>query len=290
MSTKIYDPKKDIINTLSYKKIFAQPMTFYQLIYFCHFKFESLSEIENHLKELIERSKVKYKDGLYFLGSSKSKKEDIKNSKIRQGHTVQTIEKLNQLKHIFEQIPFIKYVGVTGTLASYNFDFENDDIDLFFICSKNRLWLSRFFVVILLKILNIYVNNNNPKLKICPNLYISEENMLWKEDKRSLYVAHEIAMMQPLVDKDATYLKFLSVNKWLNTFLPNVEINDVSELISKNNKETTFLDILDYIIMVTQKFFMKVRFGSEILERNIIHFIKNDHSISVLESYDKIKN
>lgn len=290
MSTKIYDPKKDIVNTLSYKKIFSQPMSFYQLIYFCHTKFENLNEIETHLKELIERSKIKYKDGFYFLGNSKSRKDEIKNSKIRHGHTTNTIEKLEQIKYIFEEIPFIKFVGITGTLASYNFDFENDDIDLFFICSKNRLWLSRFFVVILLKILNLYVNSSSPKLKLCPNLYISEDNMLWKQEKRSLYIAHEIAMMQPFVDKDNTYLKFLYINSWLQEYLPNVEINEAMDDKHKYLKDTSVLDIVDLLVMYVQKFFMKVRFGSEILERNIIHFIKTDHSVSVLEDYDKIKS
>jgi len=184
MKTKIFDPKKDIINTLSYKKMFNQPMTFYQLVYFAHTKFEHLSEIENYLRELLERHKIKFVDGYYFLGTSRAKKDDLKEIKTKYSHAVSMYEKLDSIKFIFEELPFIKFVGVTGTLASYNFDFEKDDIDLFFICSKNRLWLSRLLIVSLLKILNLYVNNLNPKLKLCPNLYISDEKMNWKEEKK----------------------------------------------------------------------------------------------------------
>jgi len=35
---------------------------------------------------------------------------------------------------------------------------------------------------------------------------------------------------------------------------------------------------------------MKVRYGSEILKKDIIHFIKVDHSVTVLEDYEKIKS
>jgi hypothetical protein len=289
MKNKIYDPKKDIINTLSYKKIFNQPMTFYQLIYFSHTKFESLLEIEDMLKDLLERHKIKYKNGFYFLGTSKSKKDELKELNSKTSFAKATFEKLLSISYIFEKIPFIKFVGVTGSLASYNFDFEKDDIDLFFICSKNRLWISRFFIVTILKLLNIYVNNTDPKLKICPNLYISEDSMSWKEDKRSLYVAHEIAMMQPLVNKDNFYLKFLKENNWVREFLPNFEINNEIEN-HMEIKELTVLDIFEKIFMFIQLLFMKVRYGSEVLTKDMIHFIKIDHSVSVLENYEKIKS
>lgn len=140
-----------------------------------------------------------------------------------------------------------------------------------------------------MKILNLYVNNLNPKIKICPNLYISDENLTWKEGKRSLYVAHEIVMMQPLVDKDNTYFKFLSANSWIKEFIPNFEINEVS-INNSNFKETTFLDLFERFLMLLQKFLMKIRFGFEILEKDMIHFIKVDHSESVLENYEKIKS
>lgn len=289
MKNKIYDPKKDIINTLSYKKIFNQPMTFYQIVYFSHTKFESLVEVEELLKDLLEKHKIKYKNGFYFLGTSKSKKDELKELNTKISFAKATYEKITSISYIFEKIPFIKFAAVTGSLASYSFDFEKDDIDLFFICSKNRLWIARFFIVTILKLLNIYVNNKDPKLKICPNLYISEDSMSWNGEKRSLYIAHEIAMMQPLVNKDDFYFKFLKENKWVTEFLPNFEINyEIENHIEV--KELTSLDIIEKILMFFQLLFMKVRYGSEVLTKDMIHFIKVDHSVSVLENYEKIKS
>lgn len=289
MKTKIYDPKRDIINTLSYKNIFGQPMTLYQIIYFCHTKFQVITEIQNHLKDLIERHKINYKNGYYFLGRNSLSDDFSKDSNTKLLQAKATYTKLENYKYIFEKMPFIKFVGVTGTLASYSFDLENDDIDLFFICQKNRLWISRLFVVLLLKILNIYVNNQNPSLKVCPNLYISENEMSWKESKRSLYIAHEIAMLQPLVDKENTYLKFLRENLWIKEFLPNLEIYSHIELTGEK-KDFSFLDFIEYLIMKVQKLLMGVRYGSEILNKNMIHFIKEDHSVSVLDNYERIKS
>jgi hypothetical protein len=289
MSTKIYDPKKDLINTLSYKNIFNQPMTLYQLIYFGHTRFDSLNDIETHLKDLLEKHKIRYKLNYYFLGTTKSKKDEIKiiNTKFNLAQNI--YKKLESIAWVFEGIPFIKYVGVTGTLASYNFDFEKDDIDLFFICSKNRLWITRFIVVLILKFLNLYVNNLSPKLKICPNLYISEDRMEWKPDKRTLYVAHEIIMMQPLVNKENFYFKFLAANVWIKDFLPNFEFSNISEP-SEYTFGITILDLVESFLMYFQKLMMKVRYGSEILDKDFIHFIKVDHSNTIIENYEKIKS
>lgn len=289
MNTKIFDPKKEIINTLSYKKIFGQPLRFYQIIYFSHTKFYYLSEIEGYLQELIEKHKIKYNNGFYFLGTHKTKKDEIKEIQQKFSIAKTTFEKLESIKFIFESIPFIKFVGVTGTLASYNFDFEKDDIDLFFICSKNRLWITRLFLVIILKILNLYVSNQNPKLKICPNLYLSEDNLTWNLKKQNLYVAHEIAMLHPLVDKDNTYFKFINNNKWVQDFIPNFEINFEIDNFQPR-KEISILDIVELILMNIQVFFMKVRFGSEVLNKDIIHFVKVDHSINIMSNYEKIKS
>jgi len=289
MSTKIFDPKKDIINTLSYKKIFGQPLNFYQLIYFSHTKFDHLSEIEGYIQDLIEKHKIKYNNGFYFLGTQKNKKDDVKECNRKYSLAKTTFDKIDDIKFIFENIPFIKFVGVTGTLASYSFDFEKDDIDLFFICSRNRLWITRFFLVLILKILNLYVNNQNPKLKICPNLYLSEDRLTWDPRKQNLYVAHEIAMMHPIVDKDNTYFKFINQNKWVQNFLPNFEINfDIDSLETK--RELSVLDIFEFVLMNFQLFFMKVRYGSEVLTKEIIHFVKVDHSVNIMSNYEKIKS
>lgn len=283
MNNKIYDPKRDIVNTLSYKKIFNQPLSIYQIIYYGHCYFMDLREVEESIAELLKRNKIKFKNNKFFLNNTK-----IKESENFYEDSVDYFNKLQDLNFIFQGIPFIQMVGVTGTLASYHFNKETEDVDLFIICSRNRLWITRLFLVLVFKILNIYINNKNPNIKLCPNLYISDHNLSWETGKRNIYVANEIAMLQPIFQKNNAYFKFLSENKWVSDYLPNININDVS----KNNyfDELTVLDFFESFLMVVQKRFMKVRSGAEILNKNFIHFLKTDHSARILDSFSKMKS
>jgi hypothetical protein len=283
MSNKIYDPKRDIVNTLSYKKIFNQPLSIYQIIYYGHCYFMDLREVEESIAELLRRNKIKFKNNKYFLNNTR-----IKESESFYEDSVDYFNNLQNLNFIFQGIPFIQMVGVTGTLASYHFNQETEDVDLFIICSRNRLWITRLVLVLVFKILNIYVNNKNPNIKLCPNLYISDHNLSWEAGKRNIYVANEIAMLQPIFQRNNTYFKFLSENKWVSDFLPNININDVSK--NNNFDELTLLDFLESFLMFLQKRLMKVRSGAEILNKNFIHFLKTDHSSRILDSFSKMKN
>lgn len=282
--TKIIDPKRDIINTLNYKKIFNQPLTYYQLLYFSHYKFVNNSEFDNYLSELVQRGKVKFKNNFYYLSGTKIKDREKKYSQAEE-----TFGKLDFLNSIFKKINFIKMVAVTGSLASYNFDKDIDDIDLFIIVEKGKVWITRFYLVLIFKMLNIYVNNRNPELKLCPNFYISEELSSWETEKRNIYTAHEILMMQPIFQKDDSYFKFLKSNTWVLEYYPNFLIENY-ELEIRFNKESTLLDLIDKLLMFIQKIFMGRKSGHEVLKKNFIHFNKYDHSQYVLDSYKRIEN
>lgn len=281
MNSKEY--QNYILNTLQYKKVFTQPMTLSQLVYFGHGKLENLEILQESLKELLQKKKIKYKKGFYYLNQTK-----IKNHDKRLTSSKKLMEELDFISNYLGKIPFIKFVGISGSLASYNFDEETDDIDLFIICDEGRLWITRLLTVTIFKLLNSYVNDPNPVFKICPNFYISTKSMSWKPEKRSIYVAHEIAMLQPLVNKENYYFKFLSSNKWVKEFLPNFEF-DESFVEEVGKDHTTVLDLIDNFFMDLQKKFMKNFSGFEILDKEKIHFLKVDHSVKILDTYNKKK-
>jgi len=272
-----------ILNTLQYKKIFTQPLSLHQLIHFGHGNFSNRDLLERSLEELILNKKIKTKDGRFYLNSSR-----VKNYQKRLSRSKEMYEELNLIKNIFEKIPFIRLIGISGSLASYNYDEETDDIDFFIVCDEGRLWVTRLISVLIFKLLNVYVNDEKSHLKICPNIYVSVNTMSWPVDKRNIYVAHEIAMLQPLVNKDNYYLKFLSANKWVKDYLPNFEFTEVENTNHKNHA-TSLLDLIDSFLMKSQKNAMKNFSGFEILEKDLIHFLKVDHSLRILDSYSKKK-
>lgn len=284
MKNKIVDSKRDIINTLAYKKIFKQPLTFYQLVYFCQFEFKTLREVEEALAELLEAKKIKYRGSFYYQNKLKFVDEDIHN---RKKSSKETFEEIEKYLFIFKSIPFIKFIGITGTLASYMYDSEKDDIDLFFIVERNRLWITRLLVVGYLKLLKIYVNDSAGNIKFCPNFYISEDKMSWEESQRNIYVAHEIIMMHPYFDRGGVYLDFLQANTWISKFMPNFHFHPIESSISTIKHYRTWLDIVDQISMWFQKNMMKVRYGSEVLQKDMIHFLKYDNSTWILDSFEK---
>jgi len=281
MSNKEY--QNYILNTLQYKKVFTQPMTINQIIHYGHGEFKDLALLHESIKDLIKDKKIKYKNGVYYLNQTK-----IKNFENRIKKSKELFEEIVFIKKYLSKIPFIKFVGVSGSLASYNYEESSDDIDLFIICNEGRVWITRLITVLIFKLLNSYVNDENSTYKICPNFYISSKHLTWKSEKRNIYVAHEIAMLQPLINKEDYYFKFLSANKWVKDFLPNFNFDESVE--TDNIKDsTTFLDLIDNLLMDIQKKLMKNFSGFEILEKEKIHFLKIDHSVKILDSYHKKK-
>jgi hypothetical protein len=292
---------KEILNVLFYKSIFNQSLSKYQIIYFIEKKVESISDFDKSLNSLVEKKEITYEKEKYIISDNNKKFEKLKSSKKNKNNdsifhnenrnfhdAKEAFDELDKVIFYLQKIPFIKFIGVTGSLSSYFYN-KDEDIDLFIICEDNRVWLTRFFNVIILKILNVYVNNKNPLIKICPNIYISESTLSWPKEKRNFYTAHEIAMMQPIYDRDNFYLKFLVNNSWIRDFLPNLNYEFYIPA-SEKNKEGSFLDLLDLVFMKIQKSFMSKKRFLEVLNRNFIHFLHKDHTIDILNLFYEKSN
>src|SRR5690606_21059086 len=127
------------------------------------------------------------------------------------------------------RVPWVQFIGVTGSVAACN-ALKKDDIDLIIICKKNRAWISRFFIVLILKALGVYPTGENREGKICPNIIIDTNSMAWDKDRQNLYVAHEIFRILPVFDRgDAepgqTYFDFFRENDWIWDFLDGKAVN-----------------------------------------------------------------
>ncbi len=116
---------------------------------------------------------------------------------------------------ILKRLPLVRFVGVTGKSAMRGLR-ENDDLDLCVVTKANRLWTTRFFVVILAKILGIH-----GMIGVCLNLFFDEGNLLIAKRKQNSYIAHELLQMKPIIDKDAIYERFVHTNGWIYRYFPN---------------------------------------------------------------------
>ena len=140
------------------------------------------------LENLVKQDKISYKKLFYCLKN----RENIINIRLHREKASQP--KLNLVKKIIticSWLPWLKMVGITGALAMDNAR-KSDDIDLLIITQKNRLWLTRLIVTMVLEIIGRRrrPNHKNIKDKICLNLYLDEANWQLSKAKKNLFTAH----------------------------------------------------------------------------------------------------
>jgi hypothetical protein len=137
-------------------------------------------------------------------------------------------------------IPWISFVGVTGSLAMTNADDESD-IDLMLITKGGRLWTSRLASYILLRLAGYPLRkprNNSEKDKLCLNIWLDENNLAW--DSHNRYTAHEIAQIIPLFDR-GVFAKFLQNNSWAGEYWPKAYKDQKSKSKRQNTKSSSYL-------------------------------------------------
>lgn len=283
-----------ILKTLVYSDIFNYPLKPKELHRFLIFdKQLSFSLFERLLSQVQANEKrIESNENYYFLkGRGKivdlrKKKEKLSQKKLKTARLIGRLLKL---------IPTIKLAGITGSLAMNNSE-EDDDIDFLIIASKNRLWLTRLLVLLLLEATGKRrkTGDTNVKDKICPNIFLDEKNLALPKKERNLFTAHEICQMKVLWDRDNTYKRFIWENRWVKKFLPNaVKINSKFQI--QNSKfhfkiKNFFLDILEKFAFKAQLFYMKPKMTIEKVSQDIAFFHPRDLSELVLKKYNnKIK-
>ena len=273
--------QKAILTTLAYRAIFSYPLTYHQLYSYLVFDGDDVDKesFDEALQKLLE-AKLIVQDKLFYALSDLSKssrQEKQENSKRLHAKAVK-ISKLLGL------IPSVMLIGITGAVAAGNAR-ANDDIDVLIVTSGGKLWTTRFFVVLILKMLGLYRKDSNENAKICPNIFMDEKALLWQGDK-SIYTAHEVFLLKPIFDRGDYYFKFLQENNWAADFVPNMKVSFNSRQNFPENK-ITGQNLIETFFMKLQLWYMKSKQTNEITMQKFIHFKKHDHKSTILEEFEK---
>ncbi|GEM_PF-2895984 len=144
----------------------------------------------------------------------------VKNVVFCQGYEEVYLQKREWSRRLFRKhrkilwllvrLPWVKFVALTGANA-FESCREQDDIDLFFITSANRLWICYLLIVLITKLLR-----KRPLL--CLNYAVDEHHLQIPE--KNYYTAVQIVQMLPLV-KHPLHQEILRQNSWIFEFLPN---------------------------------------------------------------------
>lgn len=308
--------QQSILATLCYHDIFNYPLTSEEIHKFLTEKTASRQSILKGLENLKKSSKIE-KIGKYYTINKRRKIVSIRKS--RQKYSQLKLKKAEFYASILKIIPTLKFVGVSGALAMNN-SHKDDDIDLVLITSKGTLWTTRFLVNITLwpfkrkplpadqALIAAYMNNiekpqgklrrASPSLitnnKACLNVFLDKSDL--KIRPHNLYLAHEIAQMKPLWNRDNIYQKFIEANPWTKRYLPNWQSlktppgwtplsgdSPEVEAITTNSQ----LSILESFLKKFQLYYMRKRISTERIEEHQLFFHPQNTADWVMNEYQK---
>ncbi len=271
--------EQSIIRTLAYSDIFDYPLKLSEIHKF-YSGANSISKIllKDSLNLAVRFGRIQRNGDYYFLPGRNS---IVNIREIRQRASVPKLKIAKRTVRLLKNIPTVKLIGISGSLASRNSE-KNDDIDLFFITSKNTLWLSRFLVNIVLILFGKkrgrfdFIGTN----KICPNMYMDEGLLSIGFDRRNIFTAREAGQLLVLFDKNNFYERFLYDNKWILNFLPHIKISDRLDISHNENK---ILTLVDRFFFILQFIYMSGRITQEEVRPHLVRFHPQDRMHPILE-------
>lgn len=281
-----------IYKTLIYSDLFHFPLTDKEIYQYLIWEEKEKPPMFEKVQNTLSKLNLKARNGYYYLLS-----QEIVAQRLNKASLSQKKKQIAQnIGKMLSKIPTIKFIGLSGNLAMDNAE-EKDDIDLFIITQKNTLWLSRFFLTLVLDIKKLRRKPNEQKWqdKICLNMQIDESKIILPKEERNLYTAHEIVQLVPLVNKNQTYEKFLTANKWFLKFLPNSPLSlKISASIFPNNKpqflillQNLFLPLFNFLFFVPQLIYQKRRQTKEIVKLHYLRFHPQDNSSLILRKFNR---
>jgi hypothetical protein len=133
----------------------------------------------------------------------------------------------------------------------------NDDLDLFIVTKRGRIWTTRLLCILIAEILRVRRQRREAHTqdKVCLNLFMDGSQMKVPTFKQSQYTAHEVLQMKPLVSKNSTYELFLKENSWVFTIFPNAqkELRFNKEVRAKSQRHSSTKPVKRSVIAISSE-------------------------------------
>ncbi len=194
------------------------------------------------------------KNNFYFL---KGREKIIETRLKRYNYTDEKFKRALWVSGVFKLIPWIKGIAIGNVIGAHNLK-KDGDIDFFIITQKNRIWITRFYCILITKILGLRPKPGKIKNKICLSFFVSEDNLnlqdLMLKEKETkfpignlvskepdIYFIHWLAGLVPIYDSKNIFNNFFQENNWLKEYLPNWQPSQVH--FKREIKEKSFCKI-----------------------------------------------
>jgi len=235
------------------------------IIFFSFFKFPlKLKELrrylwqneleENDIKEVVDEiPEINQKDNNLWYGDFLPDRE--KREKLAKRYW----QLVKKRRWIFSNIPFLKQVFVSNTLA-YNNVHSNSDIDLLIIGKSERLWTARAFLLFWLNLFGWRVRGVKKSGQFSPEFFVGENqlNLNRVSLDNDYYLSFWLVDLVPIWPNGRNNLIYKD-NSWVKNNLPIA-------WRSPREKDLTYL-LPSYFAKLMEKF-LKGKFG-QILENKL---------------------
>jgi len=179
--------------------------------------------------------------GFYFL----SKNIDAYRRKIDVGKT--GVAKWRIAKRMIRYIsflPYIRMVGVTGSLALHTTNTQSD-IDVLIVVKSGHIWTTRILVSFLMHIFGRRRHGAKTKDRICLNHYIADSDLALRP--KNLFSAHIYSSFIPMWGDNRTKKSFIVQNKFWAKFHARhtrKEGFDIRTISKESSPLASFLEIV----------------------------------------------
>jgi len=218
------DLKRDILVTLAQFDIFRFPLRLEEINKYLWSGEGGETAIADTLQRELS-SLVCRKDDCYFFRGGE---ENVYERRRRAARAKLFWEKVDRFRILFRLTPFLRSVVVTNTL-SYDNVKADSDIDILSVGASGRLWTTRAFLLLYLKVLKEKVQGKDTAAKFCPQMFIADDALNIEHIKESsdYYLYFWFLTLRPLFG-EKIFQSFLDNNPWVGEFLPQYNELDLS--------------------------------------------------------------
>lgn len=201
--------KRAILQALAYADVFDYPLTAAEVHRYLIGATASRRAVQLRLAALVASGSLVSRDDLYMLPG----REGLAAVRSRRAEASARLWPEGiRYGRALGQLPYVRMVAVTGSLALNNVE-AGSDIDYLVVTAAGRVWIGRGMASLYRRVAQ------RRGVRICPNFVLSEESLAIRD--RNLYTAHELMQMVP-VTGHAVYRRMIELNRWAREYLPNL--------------------------------------------------------------------
>jgi len=199
------------LKTLAYFDIFSFPLTESELN---AWRWISADEINMEMQ-------IENVNGFNFLSG---REHILIERQTRYINSVLKLRRARKVAKILSLLPSVKMIAVCNSLGFLNAR-QGSDIDFFILTDSGKIWLTRFWLQGILKILRLRpYDKNEKKDSICLTFFLSTDNLdirTLQVAEPDIYLAYWITQLLPIYNPESWYENFFHTNSWIEKYIPN---------------------------------------------------------------------